>query len=95
MFLFDVDGPFVFKDPQDVTPYGVAWADWLAGETPDSFEWIVPAGLNKGTEAVSADYLATVYLGGGTLGAVVTVTSRCTTPTRVKDVSFRVRVVSQ
>lgn len=68
------------KDPDANLPFSFDWTTWLTneGDTADSFEWTVPAGLTKGAET-SDEGVATVWLSGGTNGTAYVVTCRITT----------------
>jgi hypothetical protein len=58
------------KDPQAKLDYAVDWSTWLqAGETITASTWTVPAGIDQITPDPSfANGVATIWLGGGTVG---------------------------
>ena len=89
--------PNVFiKSPAAELDYTVDWSDWLPdGDTISSVVWVVPAGLTQ-ESASNSTTGATVWLSGGTLGAVYTVTCKITTVGgRIDTRSFRVRVAQR
>lgn len=67
------------KDPQAKLDYAVDWSPSLqASEVIQTSTWTVPAGLTKGVEQISGGK-AIVWLSGGTLGQVYTVTNHILT----------------
>lgn len=84
-------GNIIQKDPDATLTYGMAWADWLDGDTLSTAVWTVPAGITKGTASINAapidvdgvsqaaNTVALVSLSGGTAGIDYTVTCRVTT----------------
>jgi hypothetical protein len=82
----------ITKDPQATLDYVVDWSKWLETSSNDvvsSVVWIVPNGLVKTTSAFT-DTTATVWLSGGVLGRVYTITCRVTTLAgRTQDYSFQ------
>ena len=67
------------KSPLAVLDYSVDWSDWLAtSETISTSTWSVPAGLTQDSETETTTR-ATVFLSGGTVGTVYTVTNTITT----------------
>lgn len=98
-FRLDADGYIIDKDPQAVLDYGLDWALWLSESNSDSIQsstWVsAPSGLTHGTTTNNAG-ITSVYLSGGTVGSVYTVTNHITTVGgRQDDRSFRVRVVER
>lgn len=81
------------KDPDAVLDYGCDWSDWLDGDTLSTSSWtIAPAGLTKVSDSLTAT-TTTVWLSGGTVSTVYTVTNRIVTAGgRTEDRSFEVVV---
>ena len=80
------------KDPDATLDYAVDWMRWLAGDTIQTSEWIVPDGLNQ-VSASNTPTKATVWLSGGTVGQSYTVTNRITTAAgRTDERSIIIRV---
>jgi hypothetical protein len=77
------------KDVNSNLDYGIDWQYWLAsGETIVSSMWIVPPELSLNSETFTIT-MATVWLEGGTVGRVHTVTNRITTSSgRTEDRSL-------
>lgn len=67
-----------YKDPDEVTLFGVDWLDRLGSATITSSSWIVPAGLTQASAGYT-DTQTTVKLSGGVLGNIYRVTNRITT----------------
>lgn len=78
-------------DPDSTIDYQVDWTDWLAAEGNDTITgstWIVPTGLTKNSDTYTTTS-ATVWISGGTVGTLYTVTNRITTAGgRVEDQSI-------
>ena len=69
------------KSPGAKLDYSVSWVDWLeSGETISNSAWTVPDGLTKVSDTDSGG-VATVWLSGGVLGTLYTVTNTITTST--------------
>lgn len=71
------------KDPNAVLDFGLNWKrdgdPWLAdGEEIVTSEWIVPAGITMDSESHTAT-VAIIWLSGGVLGEIYTLTNRITT----------------
>ncbi len=81
------------QDPNALLDYTLDWTAWLdTGETIDTSEWFVDAGLTVGATS-SADGLNTVWLSGGTDGVTYRVTNRISSSdNRVDERSFYVRI---
>jgi hypothetical protein len=83
------------KDPDAKLDFPIDWTDWLGADTITASTWIVPAGLVKESEVTQADE-TTVWVSGGTDGAVYVITNRITTAQgRVNEASIRLRVISE
>jgi hypothetical protein len=85
----------VVKDPNAVLDYVVDWSAWLEKSSNDiisSVVWVVPAGITKSSTAFDTT-TATVWLSGGSLNKVYTITCRMTTVGgRTEDYSFEVSI---
>ena len=83
------------KDPQATLDYVVDWSAWLEPSSNDilvSVNWIVPVGLTKSSQTNDST-TATIWLSGGALNRVYTVTCRVTTlNNRIQDYSFQLFV---
>lgn len=80
------------KDPDSVEHFFLDWSDYLAGDSIQTVEWIVPAGLAKVGEENTATS-ATVRLSGGEDGQDYEVVSRVSTAgERTADDAIFVRV---
>lgn len=67
------------KDPSAVLDWAFNWTNWLsAAETISTATVTVQGGLTKDSQSVAAG-VVTVWLSGGTLGDLYTVTCRITT----------------
>lgn len=67
------------KDPDSIVDYGIKWSLFLqAGETIVSSSWIIPSGLARGVDTITASGTA-IWLGGGSAGKLYEVTNRITT----------------
>ena len=79
-------------DPQAKLDYTVDWSLWLAtGETISAVDWSAsPAGLTLPDSSIADDGLAaTIWVQGGPVGAVYTITCHITTSSgREDDRSF-------
>lgn len=83
------------KDPDAKLDFPIDWSDWLGSDTITASTWSVPAGLTLENEAFDPKE-ATVWLSGGTDGAVYIVTNRITTAEgRINEASIRLKVVSE
>jgi len=80
------------KDPDADLDYGIDWSDWLPdGDSVQTSTWIITgpdSTLVAGVTSVDGNQ-TTVWLSGGTLGQVYTVTNRVvTTEGRTDDRSI-------
>lgn len=67
------------KDPSAVLDWAFNWTNWLSvAETISTATVTVQGGLTKDSQSVAAG-VVTVWLSGGTLGDLYTVTCRITT----------------
>jgi hypothetical protein len=66
------------KDPSAFLDYAVDWASWLGSDTIQSSTWSVPAGLTQ-EAATNTAAAATIWLSGGTDGAIYRVVNHITT----------------
>jgi hypothetical protein len=87
------------KDPDDVLDYlvdfGVDEDDWLGSDTLSAVTWTVPTGITKVAQ-VNTTTTATIWLSGGTAGAVYTIGIRVTTAGgRTKDESLKIRIAQR
>jgi hypothetical protein len=81
------------KDPDELLDYSIDWTARLAGDTLSSVEWILPNELIEDHKSQSGA-VATIWLGGGTLGIVHTVTCRVTTAAgRIMDQSALIKIM--
>lgn len=67
-----------YKDPQAKLDYTVDWAAWLGTDTIAASAWTIDTGLTKVTDTRTST-TATVWLMGGTTGAVYRATCQITT----------------
>jgi hypothetical protein len=81
------------KDPDAVLDYGFDWSDWLDGDTISTSSWtIAPATLTKKSDSLTTT-TTTIWLSGGTVDVVYTVTNRIVTAGgRTEDRSFEIVV---
>lgn len=98
-FRVDVAGYIIDKDPNATLDYGHDWALWLSesnGDTINASTWAsTPAGLTHGITTINVG-VTSVFLSGGTVGTIYTVTNHITTAGgRQDDRSFRVRVIER
>jgi hypothetical protein len=89
----------VLKDPDAVLDYSINWEPWLAdGDTIATSEWIVtgPDSTLEVDSSGKSTTVTTVWLSGGTLGQVYTVTNRVvTTEGRTDDRSIGFQMVDK
>lgn len=83
------------KDPDARLPLEFDWTDFLQrfGTTIVSSTWIVPAGLIKDTETMTAT-TTRMFISGGLRGKTYTVTNRIAMPegmTTDRSVAIRIR----
>lgn len=84
------------KDPQAELDYKFDWSAWLSSmgdsDTISSSTWTVPAGITKGATS-NTTTITTVWLSGGTDGAVYNVVNRIVTAAgRTEERTLVVRV---
>jgi hypothetical protein len=82
------------KDPNEVLDYTVSWTGRLeSGETISESTWVVDTGITQ--DSGSADTTAaTIWLSGGTAGALYSIVNRITTSSaRVYEQAFRINCV--
>lgn len=81
------------KDPDAVLDYGFDWSDWLDSDTISTSDWIIsPAGLTEDSASTTTTE-TTIWLSGGTIDVVYTVTNRIVTAGgRTEDRSFTLRM---
>jgi len=81
------------KDPNAVLDYSVEWSKWLAGDQIATSEWSASdSSLEAADDSITATR-TTVWLSGGTVGQLYTVTNRITTAGgRTDERSFMVQV---
>jgi len=84
-------------DPDAKLDYTVDWTTWLGVDEISTSVWVIPTGLVQASPAPSHDGAkATVWISGGMVGQVYTVTNRITTAAgRTEDRSFALRVAQK
>ncbi|MFF8831371.1 hypothetical protein [Streptomyces sp. NPDC015131] len=84
------------KDPDATLDWVFDWSQWLgASESITSSTMTVSAGITKASEAFSAS-TATVWLSGGTVGQVYSVSNKITTNQgRTDERSITIRVTQR
>lgn len=87
--------PFYQKDPDAVLDYTIDWSTWLGDDTIATSGWTVPTGLTEDSDS-NTTTTATVWLSGGTVGTVYTVTNEITTAGgRTDDRSIQIFVTER
>jgi hypothetical protein len=86
------------KDPDATLDYQVDWSDWLApDESIAVSEWVVAGADIVSEESTAA--LSTVWVKGGTVGQMISLTNRITTDNtpiaRVDDRTLLVKVAQR
>jgi hypothetical protein len=67
------------KSPGEILDYAVTWTEKLApGDAVKSSTWVVPHGLTKVKDSVSAD-ICTIWLSGGKMNNRFTIINRVET----------------
>lgn len=86
----------VEKDKDAVLDYTVDWTEWLEGaDQIANVTWVVPSGITKVNES-KTDYIATIWLSGGTADVTYKVVCRVATDEgRIDDRVINVRVVER
>jgi len=83
------------KDPNATLDYVIDWATYLAGDTVVAASFTVTAGLNV-VSFSNTSTTSTVWLSGGTIDTVYTVTGQITTAAgRIDERSFTVIIQQQ
>ena len=83
------------KDPDSTVDFAVNWSNWLDVDTIATSVWLTPDGITKDTDTNSTT-LTTIWLSGGVLGKLYTITNRITTAAgRTADKSFKVKMVNK
>lgn len=67
-----------FKDPDEVLDYEIDWEARIGTDTISTATWTIPSGLVKDSDSTT-DYVATVWLSGGTAGTNYSVGCRVVT----------------
>lgn len=84
------------KDPDAVLDFGFNWEPWLDGDTLATSTWVVPTGITKDSDLLTAIGIATIWLSGGTLYEVYRVVNRITTAGgRENDRTLVIKMVSK
>lgn len=76
--LNPVISPDYVKDPDSVIDYEFDWAAELNGDTIASSDFLLPDGLVEGSTDFT-DTTTTVFVSGGSAGALYRITNRVTT----------------
>lgn len=83
------------KDANATLDYGVRWNNWLGTDTITNSEWIIPTGIT-GTNMSNANGVTVVWISGGSVGQIYTITNRITTAAgRIDDRSIQLKIVSK
>lgn len=83
------------KDPDAVLDYGFDWSSFLVDDVIVSSTWDVPAGLTGVDESFS-DTGTSLWLTGGTVGEVYTITNHIVTNNgREDDRSHTIRIIEK
>jgi hypothetical protein len=69
----------ISKDPDSTMDFNIDWEEWLEGDSITTSSWSVPAGLVVTGTVFAASGLATIWLAGGTVGDIYTITNTITT----------------
>lgn len=87
--------PRATKDPNAVLDYTLDWSDWLGTDTIAASTWTVDAGLTKDSDSFTPT-TTTVWLSGGTAGAVYEALNRIVTAgARTEDRVLILRVLDE
>jgi hypothetical protein len=80
------------KDPQAVLDYPIDWESWLEGDTIATSTWTADAGITIESDTNTAT-TTTVWLSGGTLDAIYSLTNHIVTAAgREDDRTIQVRI---
>ena len=72
--------------------YKIDWSDWLSSETISTSSWAVSSGIIKDSDT-NTTTTATVWVSGGTLGSLYTVTNTIvTSASRTAQRAFRINI---
>lgn len=84
------------KDPDSTVDYQIDWSQWLGGsDTILTSTWQVPTGLTYESDSRTTT-TTTVWVSGGTVGAVYPLTCRVTTAQgRITDRTIHVRMIAR
>lgn len=83
------------KDPGSTLDYQIDWSVWLGADTISSSSWSVPVGITE-VSASNDTTSATVWLSGGTVGAVYSVTNTIVTAAaRTAERTIEVRMINR
>ena len=86
------------KDPNEVKDYDLIWTNELAGDTIVSSTWTLPTGAalaisNPSFASTSTSSITKVWLSGGILGQVYTLTNTVvTTLGRTEDATVQILI---
>jgi len=83
------------KDPQATLDYTIDWSVWLGTDTIATSTWIFDAGITQVSASLSGAQ-ATVWVSGGSVGILYSVTNRITTAAgRTDERSILIRVADR
>lgn len=87
------------KDPDATLDYSFDWGPYLTPltDTIATVQWVLSAGLTKVAESSTAT-IATIFVSGGVLGEIETITCRITTAApipRIDDRTISLTIVSR
>lgn len=68
----------VTQGPNDNLDYSIGWSGVLSGDSIQSSEWTLPAGINKSNEVFSEN-MTSIFLRGGTSGQSYEILNKITT----------------
>jgi hypothetical protein len=84
----------LYKAPIEVLDYGVAWSEWLAGDTIATSTWAVPVGLTLESQSHGSSG-TTAWISGGTAGILYEIDNRITTALgRTATRTFRIACIA-
>lgn len=93
-FRKDREGAYIVKDPQSTLDYSVDWSDWVStGDDIITSVWTLST-ITGDTAPISnedtnlSSNVATVWISGGQLGKIYTVTNTITTDNGLIDERF-------
>lgn len=83
------------KDPDATVDYEFLWAPSLDGDTISASDFLLPDGMTE-VSSSNTDTTATVFVSGGSCGAIYRLTNRIVTAGgRTLDKTIRVRITEQ